>query len=284
MPADVTTELPPLDELDLLDKNLADDMLYNRPLYGPSRPAEPHPLDPLILGADGRLEPAAVVVPTGGELIWPDVYAVLAKHQVDGTDGWSVRDAVAQLHDWAEVFRVAFKLEIPAVPLRVARLRWNCLGHFNPGFNDFGLLDEIALDAFHLERRLREGNWYQVIGTLLHEQLHYWQKLHGTPGRNNYHNVQFRAKALACGLAVSDRGVTEGYVEDGPFLALLAGRGVMVPKIVGVSGRARPAARGIGSKLKKWSCGCTPPVNVRVAVSDFRAQCLCCGGPFLYRG
>ena len=26
-----------------------------------------------------------------------------------------------------------------------------------------------------------------------------------------------------------------------------------------------------GSKLKKWSCGCT---NVRVAVADFRAVCL----------
>ncbi len=33
------------------------------------------------------------------------------------------------------------------------------------------------------------------------------------------------------------------------------------------------------SKLKKWSCGC--PVNVRVAVADFRAVCLDCGEQFV---
>lgn len=32
-----------------------------------------------------------------------------------------------------------------------------------------------------------------------------------------------------------------------------------------------------GSKLKKWSCGCT---NIRVAVSDFDATCNNCGNNF----
>ena len=38
-------------------------------------------------------------------------------------------------------------------------------------------------------------------------------------------------------------------------------------------------ARGT-SKLKKWTCSCLRPVNVRVAVDDFHAKCLRCGGLF----
>jgi len=208
------------------------------------------------------------------------VYQALADHQAVGTDGWRLKDVVALLLVWAEVFRLRFKLEIPAMPLRIARLRWNCLGHFNPGFNDFGLKDEIAIDDFHLQRRLAEGEWWQVLGTLLHEQLHYWQKLHGKPGSNNYHNVQYQTRALDLGLIVTDRGVTEGYVKDGPFLALLAEHGVKIPVISNSLIQRRPASRGVGSKLKKWCCSCRPPVNIRVAVPQLRALCLECNGLF----
>src|SRR5262245_14985603 len=112
----------------------------------------------------------------------PDVYRLLTEHQVQGATGWTFSEVMQELHRWAEVFRVEFKLEVPARPLRVARLRWNCLGHFNPGFNDFGLLDEIALDDFHLRRRLAEGLWFEALGTLAHELFHFWQKLHGKAG------------------------------------------------------------------------------------------------------
>lgn len=33
---------------------------------------------------------------------------------------------------------------------------------------------------------------------------------------------------------------------------------------------------GGSSKLKKWSCQCSPPINVRVAVAHFHARCLWC--------
>lgn len=207
------------------------------------------------------------------------VYEALAEYQKEATQGWALQEVIVKLHDWAEVFRSHFKLEIPAVPLRLARLRWNCLGHFNPEFNDFGLLNEIAIDILHLLRRLMEGNWWQVLGTLLHEQLHFWQQLHGKPskpGLYNYHNVQYRAKALATGFVVSDRGVNEGYAPDGEFLCLLKDRGVEVPEIL--PGPPQKQRRG-RSTLKKWSCGCT---NVWVGQRVLIARCHepGCGNPF----
>src|SRR4051812_3599273 len=101
----------------------------------------------------------------------PSVYEAMAEYQKKAPKGWALQDVVANLHDWADVLRFHFKLEIPAVPLRIATLRFNCLGHFNPGFNDFGLLNEIAIDVVHLVRRLQTGSWWEVLATLFHEQL-----------------------------------------------------------------------------------------------------------------
>lgn len=206
------------------------------------------------------------------------VYQALAEHQQTGTAGWDLEDIMKKLHDWAGIFRFQFKLEIPSVPLRMARLRWNCLGHFMPGFNDFGLQNEIALDVKHLIYRLETGSWWEVLATLLHEQLHFWQQLNGKPpkpGPGNYHNIQYRGKAERLGLIISDRGVNEDYVADGPFLRLLEEKGVEVPKIM-FQDRASRLRKRQGSKLKKWSCGCKRPINVRVAVQDFQAECLKC--------
>ncbi|MCI0458574.1 MAG: hypothetical protein L0Z62_16545 [Gemmataceae bacterium] len=217
-----------------------------------------------------------------GTLVEPDeVYRILAQHQQEGTQGWVLQDVMRDLHLWAGKFRLRFKLEIPDVPLRLDRLRWNCLGHFNPSFNGFGLTNEIAIDLHHLVGRLTTGEWWQVLATLFHEQLHFWQQLHGKPsppGPGNYHNAQYRAKALECGLVVSSRGVNEGYEPDGPFLTFLREEGVTVPQLPRVA--ARPAAR-IGSKLKKWVCACPKPFNIRVARADFRARCLHCGSDFM---
>jgi hypothetical protein len=222
----------------------------------------------------------------------PPVYRVLAEHQQTDTagwktpgllvEGWDLQDVITELHDWAETFRSLFCLNIPTVPLRLARLRWNCLGHFNPGFNDFGLRYEIAIDIAHLTYRLETGAWWEVLATLLHEQLHFWQQLNGKPpkpGPGNYHNVQYQGKAAALGLVVSSRGVNEDYLADGPFLQLLRDKGVRVPATATLERDRRPRAR-VGSKLKKWSCGCGRPVNVRVAVADFQAMCLKCNRLF----
>jgi hypothetical protein len=198
----------------------------------------------------------------------PDVYATIAQHQRH--EEWDRRDLMAGLHAWANQFAVDFKLDIPEVVLCVDQLPSTRYGHFRKGHNGFGLKGEIAINSRYLTGDLP---LWEVLGTLLHELLHAWQQAHGTPGRRNHHNAEFRAKALELGLIVDRCGVT-GYAADSPFKALLRRMHVVVPEEESVPTMRRPRGE---SKLKKWSCGCT---NVRVAVADFRAMCLKCGNEF----
>jgi hypothetical protein len=198
----------------------------------------------------------------------PDVYPVLAQHQ--RKESWAGQDAIACLQAWTERFIAEFKLDIPEVVLCIDRLPSRRYGHFRGGHNGFGLKGEIAINARYLagQRQL-----WEVLGTLLHELLHAWQEVHGTPGKRNHHNAEFQAKARELGLVVDRRGVT-GYAANSPFKELLRQCGVSVPDHEVVAPKERPRGE---SKLKKWSCGCT---NVRVAVTDFRAMCLKCGNEF----
>ncbi len=196
------------------------------------------------------------------------VYPVLAAHQV--SEPWEFQDLSRDLHRWTQIMNFRFKLEVQQVSLRVDFLSARCLGHFRHGHNGFGLRNEIALNRRYLDRR----EYWQVLGTLLHELLHAWQEAHGQPGKWNYHNVQFRRKAAEYGLIIDEEGHTE-YEPNSPFMDLLRECGVQIPDLPQPLGQ-RPR-RG-GSKLKKWSCGCT---NVRVAVADFRAQCLRCHNLFV---
>ncbi|MGE0536218.1 MAG: SprT-like domain-containing protein [Pirellulales bacterium] len=163
-----------------------------------------------------------------------------------------------------------FRLRIPEMSLSVDWLRRSRLGHFRYGHNGFGLRGEIAINRLHLEDR----DFWRVLGTLLHELLHAWQQAHGTPGKHNYHNKQFRTKARELGLIVDPRGYTD-YEPRSPFMEILARRGVTVPELP----RLRVAIAGAQgrSKLKLWMCGCT---RARVAVADFQAVCLKCGNHF----
>ncbi len=200
--------------------------------------------------------------------IAPDVYDILAQHQRH--EEWNRRELMADLQTWANRFVVEFKLDIPEVVLCVDVLPSSRYGHFRYGHNGFGLKGEIALNARYLTPNVPK---WEVLGTLAHELLHAWQQAHGTPGKRNYHNSEFREKAIELGLVVDRRGVT-GYTADSPFKNLLRHFGVVVPEHeVLPPGRRQPGQ----SKLKKWSCGCT---NVRVAVADFRARCLKCGRDF----
>lgn len=196
------------------------------------------------------------------------IYRSLAEHQQ--SEPWAHRGLVAELHRWAGIFNREFALGVPEFSLAVDRLRCTRLGHFRYGHNGFGLRGEIVINRVHLGRE-----FWQVLGTLLHELLHGWQELYGRPGRGNYHNREFRAKAASYGLIIDDRGVTQ-FEPEGRFFALLAEHGVRPPE-----GLARPtvdASRVAGqSKLRKWSCGCT---NVRVGKRAFSARCLECGNVF----
>ena len=152
------------------------------------------------------------------------VYEALAEHQV--SDTWELRDLLRELHRWVGILVFEFKLEIPDVALCVDRLRFRRLGHFRGGRNGFGLEGEIGINRRHIHGK----EFWEVLGTLLHELLHAWQQAHGEPGTGNYHNVQFRRKAVEFGLMVDQRGYQQ-YEPNGPFMLLLRKHGVHVPKL-----------------------------------------------------
>ncbi len=196
------------------------------------------------------------------------IYAKLAAHQQ--SEDWCWREVISVLHGFAGVFIVEFKLEIPEVALAIDRLDCKRYGQFQRGHNGLGLKGGVILNSLYLDGR---RPWWKTLGTLLHELLHAWQEVHGTPPNSNYHNAEFRVKAREIGLIVDKRGVTR-YASQSPFKELLATLGVDAEEETVET--TTPLPKG-SSKLKKWSCQCT---NVRVAIADFQAQCLKCGEQF----
>lgn len=192
----------------------------------------------------------------------PVIYRALAEHQ--RSEDWRHRTLLAELHRWADLFNRGFALAVPEFSLGIDRLRCTRLGQFQNGHNGFGLKGEIIINCSHLK-----GEFWEVLGTLLHELLHGWQQAFGRPGRGNYHNREFRDKAASFGLIIDPRGVTQ-YRPESPFFELLGRHGIRPPELAQPTETRRVAAR---SKLRKWSCGCT---NVRVAVPTFSARCLNC--------
>lgn len=197
-----------------------------------------------------------------------NVYRALASHQ--RSEDWQGRQMMQTLQAWANLFIVEFKLDIPEIALCIDRLSARVYGHFRYGHNGFGLRGEIALNSRYLPPR---RDFWEVLGTLLHELLHAWQQEHGTPSPGKHHNAEFRTKAGQLGLIIDRRGETE-YATSGPFQDLLQDRGIDISREPDrVSGTREPGK----SKLRKWSCRCT---NVRVGVSDFQAVCLKCQQEF----
>lgn len=204
------------------------------------------------------------------------INVALKSHQASAKD-WRYRGLLAEIHTWAERFTVGFKLNIPFPAIVVDRLRGRCLGHFRSGRNAWGLKDEVAIDRVHAT----SDDFWQALGTLLHELIHLWQQKHGDPPSNNnfnYHNREYRDKALELGLVVDRWGHTRYAPENSPFLALLTEYGVEVPVLPPPEQQHITIGRLNSSKLKLWQCRC--PVRVRVARADFRARCLVCGQIF----
>ena len=189
--------------------------------------------------------------------------------------GWRYHPAIQEVLRWKEIFDREFKLDLPDVAFCIGYTRRNCHGYFRPGHNWYGFKREILLNEDSLLELVAEKQFWQVIGTTLHELLHAWQDLHGVPGRGNYHNAEIRAKALGCGEIIDERGYTT-YVEGGRFFQLLEKYGVAEIVINGAE-RFKPQA----TKLKKWVCGCQPQYGTWVAIKDFDVCCNRCGEDFV---
>lgn len=197
----------------------------------------------------------------------------LRRHQAS-VDDWRYRPTMADLHLWADRFILEFKLQTTTPAIMIEDLRSSRQGQHRRGRNGLGLRHEIVISREHLE----SDEYWQVLGTLLHELLHAEQEDVGTPGRRNYHNRHFRERAREFGLIVDERGCQEYASASTPFLDLLEKHGVKAPELPPVTILVPAASR---SKLKPWVCGCTPrPIHIQVAISNLRARCLKCGQLF----
>jgi hypothetical protein len=211
------------------------------------------------------------------DLIEEPINLALREHQKSAQD-WRYQTLLAELHTWAERFCFGFRLETPVPAVMAECLRGRVLGHFRPCRNALGLNFEIAIDECHATTE----QFWKPLGTLLHELLHLWQHVHGTPPKSfafNYHNTQYREKASTLGLIVDRWGHTCYVPEKSPFFDLLNEYGVTPPTLPPVEKQLPQIGRLGSSKLKLWECGC--PVRVRVAVPNFRARCLVCSCLFV---
>ena len=199
----------------------------------------------------------------------------LKEHQI--IVNWDKRNLMQDLHVWMERFNFEFKLKIDEIPaIMIDQIGRSKYGHFRPGRNGFGLCNEIAIN----EAFISEREYWQVLGTLLHELLHVEQEQDGKPGRNNYHNKAYKERALSLGLIVDDWGYTQYTPAPSPFLNVLEKYGVTVPCLPEpqhIQGGRKPG----NSKLKLWICECKPnPVRLRVAIKNLHAKCLICNSEF----
>jgi len=119
---------------------------------------------------------------------------------------------------WADYLREGLGLRIPRVPVTLGDLVPPRVGQFDRRTR------VITLDAGWVRASRAGGRWVSVLSVLLHEQVHLWAAVHA-PGAES-HGPEFLAKALSVGLTVGDDGVNTGFVPGGPFLTLLAARGV----------------------------------------------------------
>ena len=83
---------------------------------------------------------------------------------------------------------------------------------------------EISINPTYIA----ESSLMEVMQTLVHEMVHYWQFVYGNPSRSNYHNKEWSLKMQGVGLMPSSTGrkggettgqnMSEYVIENGLFL------------------------------------------------------------------
>ena len=197
------------------------------------------------------------------------------------TKEWEHTDCAKKLYKWDERYnKEFFKGELGTPVISFERTCYRILGHFVIGRNAIGVRWNININERYINRPL----WEKLM-ILLHEKGHQWQHEYGKPGKRNYHNKEFQHKMELLGIPCDSRGITIA-VRD-PFVSLLRRHGIDVDYIehqkkgnilIENDIISKNNDFGSGSKLKKWTCGCT---NVRVAIEDFQAKCLKCNKKFI---
>jgi hypothetical protein len=195
----------------------------------------------------------------------------LRDHEI--STSWDLQSVARTCHEFFDLSNVEFfSARLPQCFLRFGSRRRGRLGEYSPTRNDVGARFEINLNPRHFDRPL-----YQVLGTLLHEQVHLWQDLYGKPSKTNWHNREFVERARSVGIPCESgrHAFTIAYTE--PFLTLAKRAGIEIGEL----GAPVLSAELLESaerkpKLKRWTCGCT---NIWAAVA-VDAVCQKCGSKF----
>lgn len=198
----------------------------------------------------------------------------IKKHEVTDRE-WEFQGYAEEYYKWMELFNQEFfEGKLPTAVLSFERTRVTTLGHYHTDKNGIGIEDNINLNSLHLCRE----KW-QILSTLLHEMVHQWQRRLGSfstkenPSKGNYHNREFLDMTEGFGLIHNKKGQRVAPPK-GRFVEFLAKHDVEITE------ETHYERKKTTSKLKKYSCACNPPVNIRVAREEFSARCNECGEDF----
>jgi len=187
-----------------------------------------------------------------------------------------LNDFAAKLN--AEVLTPVLGAPAPVVTISVDTESRHQLGHYKPFRDGLGLMDRVSINR----RFLARPRW-DILRTLLHEQLHAFDHNgaglvpEGKKRPSNPHHRWFVQASDRLGIPCDSKGRSQGLKEGSPFALFLRAHGIqgeegLLPKkLVG----KRP-----GSTLKKWVCSCEEPQIARIGKSEFRAVCPDCAQPF----
>jgi len=197
----------------------------------------------------------------------------------------SLLPALKEMERYFGIFNKALykgKLTRPIITIQSAG-RKNMLGWFwadtwhSDGTKKKNKHPEINITAEHLSRGPLD-----VLETLIHEMVHLdnWSKDVQDCSASQYHNKAFKAGCDRIGL-VCEQGKKHGWAHTSlsPELKKLIVAHKPAKVAFSMFRAVESSAKsGPGSRMIKWSCGCT---NIRVAVADFDATCNSCGGDFI---
>jgi predicted SprT family Zn-dependent metalloprotease len=200
------------------------------------------------------------------------VNTIVGRHAAAATD-WDYANLRADIAIWEGRFnKECFNGELPPAAISFESDDIRRLGSYLLCRDGLALNWRINLNTKHLATCSQAD----LLETLLHEQIHQWEHIHGRTKGGRYHTKAFRDKAAEIGIPTHWKGYSLGPTPGGRFLQLLEKYGVhlQVPTVA----ESRIAHKQPRSTISPWACSCT---RVWVArQTALNAICENCGNRF----
>jgi hypothetical protein len=132
--------------------------------------------------------------------------------------------------------KALFSGELPDVMITMQR-KPGSYGYFHAdrfswrNSNDAEHRHEIALNPDAFINRTNE----QIVSTLVHEQCHVWEELHGTASKRHYHNRIWAQKMIDIGLMPSHTGGVGGRITGSKMSHYILPNGLFAEAFVGLA-------------------------------------------------